>query len=322
MRLGMLWGYFLVLEAVAPQFAKADQPKPPMRESESLDATLVRKGYERVPLRVVSEQDSSFLAVIACGKQQLKLVLDTGSTITLLDSTTAKRLGLKPRADLAVKALTPRGELKIEPAAISELEFGGLTLSEFGIHIADLSASRPAGEPESAKPDGILGQDFLAHLSAVIDYDRPAMYVIAPVDKEWPGLKGEWVCTAGTRDGKPLADTEHWRFHFGDKGKARITNAGDGADVPLAADILSFGKDRVLTLARPKADKPARLPFAQEAIWMQYSVKGDTLKVAFLLQPKDPAVLADRVPVAVESKAGSGVVVLEFTRPPKPPEKK
>lgn len=308
-----------MLVVAVTRFVTADQPKPSSGESDSLDVALTRKGYERIPLRVVSEQDSSFLVVLACGKQPLKLVLDTGSTITILDAATAKRLGLKPRADLAVKALTPRGELRIEPAPVSELKFGGLTLPEFGIHIADLSASRPAGELVSAKPDGILGQDFLTHLSAVIDFDQPALYVIAPRDKEWPGLKGEWVCTAGILNGKPLAPVDPWRFHFGDKGKARIANASDGADVALEADILSFGKDRVLTLTRPKVDKPARLPFAQDAIWMQYAVNGDTLKVAFLLQPKDTAVLADRVPLAVESKIGSGVVMLEFTR--KPPKK-
>ena len=134
-------------------------------------------------------------------------------------------------------------------------------------------------------------------------------------------MRGVWVCAVGIRNGKPMAAVDPWRFHFGDKGKARITNASDGADVALGADILSFGKDRVLTLTRPKADKATRLPFAQDAIWMQYSVKGEALKVAFLLQPKDTAVFTDRVPLVIESKAGSGVVVLEFTRQPKPEKK-
>ena len=104
----------------------------------------------------------------------------------------------------------------------------------------------------------------MAHLSAVIDYDRPALYVISPLDKEWPGLRGVWVCAVGIRNGKPMAAVDPWRFHFGDKGKARITNASDGADVALGADILSFGKDRVLSLTRPKADKVACQPMLPE----------------------------------------------------------
>jgi hypothetical protein len=289
----------------------------------SLADVLVGKGYQRLPLQVVSEQDSSFLVTLSCGKKPLKLVVDTGSTVTLLDTTTAKRLGVKPGPDPRGKALTLRGELTIELAVVSDLRFGELTLPAFGIYIADLSASRPPQEPDTEKPDGILGQDFLAHLSAVIDYDAPALYVISPLDKEWPKLRGDWVCVAGVRDGKPLEGADQWRFHFEETGKARITQAKRGTDTPLSVGVMAFGRtDRVMTVARSRTAKPAPLPFEQEAIWMQYAIRGDTLKVAFLLHPKDTPVLTDRLPATIASKAGSGVVVLEFIHKSKSPEKK
>ena len=83
------WACVVLLVVAVTRFVTADQPKPSSGESDSLDVALTRKGYERIPLRVVSEQDSSFLVVLACGKQPLKLVLDTGSTITILDAATA-----------------------------------------------------------------------------------------------------------------------------------------------------------------------------------------------------------------------------------------
>lgn len=274
------------------------------------------QGYQRLSLRKASELDNSFVVEIACGKRKLKSVLDSGSTANIIDAGTAKRLGLVTRPDLAIKALTARGELSMEPATIPEVQFGRLTVQDFNVHVADLSASRPVGEPASDKPDGILGHDFLTYTSAVIDYDQPALYLISPVDKEWPKLKGEWVGTTGTRDGKPLAGVDNWRFHFGDKGKGRIGHATEATDVALAADVHFFGAGRVLSLTRPKPDPSAKLPFEQSVIWMQYIIQGDRLKVAFLLKPKDTAVLADRVPLKCESQPGSGVVVLEFTRKP------
>ncbi len=287
--------------------------------AEPLSRWLTRAGYSEVPLSRIGEQDNRFKATLTCGKQPLRMLVDTGAR-TLLFPITVERLGLKPHADKRMDTFTKEDDPVYPLVTMPDLGFGTVRLPTAHAEVSKLAARIAVKSDESI--DGILGHDLLTHLSAVIDYEKPAIYVISPLDKEWPKLAGEWVCTSGTRDGKPLADTEHWRFHFGDKGKARITDASDGADVALGADILSFGKDRVLTLTRPRADKPARQPFEQDAIWMQYSVKGDTLKVAFLLQPKDTAVLADRVPLAVESKAGSGVVVLEFTRKPKPPEKK
>ena len=145
------------------------------------------------------------------------------------------------------------------------------------------------------------------------------MYVISPLDREWPKLAGEWLCAAGTRDGKPLADTDQWRFHFGEKGKARIAYAPEGTDAAVGVEFRHFGGHRLAILTRDPSAKDARLFFGRGPLWVRYAVEGDKLRIAYLTDPKVTDTLTDRVPVAIESKAGSGVVVLEFTR--KPPKK-
>lgn len=304
---------------VVTGFVSAEPPAKLARPADPVEAALVGVGYRRVPMKPVSPKDLSPCVEVLCGGHRLRLVVDSGSTLSIFNLATAKKLGLKPRADLAVTGLTGGGPLRLEPAAAPDLTFGDLTVGHFGIYVADLAAIRPAGEPADAKPDGVLGQHFLETSGAILDFAAQALYVIAPVDREWPKLKGAWACTGGTRDGKPLADADKWRWEFGGRGRVQITNAGQGTDAALTADVLPVDKEnRALVLTREKTAKSAKLPFEQELIWVRYSSAGDTMKVAFLLAPKDTDIMADRVPLTVESKPG--VVVLEFTR--QPPEKK
>lgn len=306
-----------LLLAVVVGVAPAEPPVKPPPPADPVEAALLGAGYRRVPMKPVSQKDISPCVEVMCGGHRLRLVVDSGSTLNIFNLATAKKLGLKPLAHLAVNALTGGGPLRLEPAAAPVLTFGDLTVGQFGVYVADLAATRPAGEAERERPDGVLGQQFLETSGALLDFAAPALYVIAPLDREWPKLKGAWTCTGGNRDGKPLGDADKWRCEFGERGHVRLMSTTDNTDAALTAEVLPLDKDnRALVLTRAKSAKAAKLPFTQDAIWFRYSLAADTLRVAFLLDPKDNDILTDRMPAVTVSKPGSGVVVLEFTRNP------
>lgn len=281
---------------------------------EPLFSSLACEGYSELRLARVSEHDNLFVTVLTVGNERLRMVVDTGSLSTVLDGKTAKRLGLPTRTDGRLTGQKPSPPL----ASLSGLQSGKVEFPPVNVHVCDLS--KVSAEKDADRIDGLLGHDLLAHLSAVIDYDKPALYVISPTVKEWPRLTGEWACTAGTRDGKPLADTEHWRFHFGDTGKARITYGPERTDAAVGIDLRHDAGQRLAVITRDPSAKDARLFFGRGPLWVRYTAEGNTLRLAYLDAPKMTGTFADQVPMAVESKAGSGVVVLEFTR--RPPEKK
>jgi predicted aspartyl protease len=101
-----------------------------------------------------------------------ELLLDTGSTSTILEPGLAAELGVEPTS--IANLVTPAGRRPVAVGAV-DLRLGGAALAGVEVVVAELPAIRH-DEPGIR---GILGQSALARLEYTIDYPRRRLVVHA-----------------------------------------------------------------------------------------------------------------------------------------------
>jgi predicted aspartyl protease len=99
-----------------------------------------------------------------------EMLLDTGTTSTILEPRLAEEIGLRPTS--AAHLLTPAGRRPVAIGSV-ELTLGGATLEGVEVVVAELPAIR-SDEP---RVRGILGQSALARLEYTIDHARRRLVV-------------------------------------------------------------------------------------------------------------------------------------------------
>jgi clan AA aspartic protease (TIGR02281 family) len=94
------------------------------------------------------------------------LLLDTGASQTVIDTSSAAALGLEPSGDCDT-ALGAGGAVAASLATVNTVDVGGATIENIGVAVLDIAAlSDQIGGPI----DGILGFNFLRHFKIQIDY--------------------------------------------------------------------------------------------------------------------------------------------------------
>jgi predicted aspartyl protease len=121
-------------------------------------------GDETVPFREAWGW-AVVVPVAAGGSEVHEMLLDTGTTSTILEPSLAAELGVTPTA--RARLLTPAGARMVEVASV-ELALGGTRLGGVEVVIAEMPAVR-SDEPGIR---GILGQSALAALEYTIDHAR------------------------------------------------------------------------------------------------------------------------------------------------------
>jgi hypothetical protein len=121
-----------------------------------------------IPATIRHGADNATLVIINLtikGKGSYPFALDTGASITLIESSLAQSLGLPVTG--AQEVITGvGGEQHITPVSVSNWSLGAASLPARTIASADMSAIH-----RSAGVDGLLGSDVLSSFSAVtIDY--------------------------------------------------------------------------------------------------------------------------------------------------------
>ncbi|MGE0039714.1 MAG: retropepsin-like aspartic protease, partial [Vicinamibacterales bacterium] len=101
----------------------------------------------------------------------LHLLLDTGSTRTMVTPAAAARLGLAVTA--GARVVTPAGTREAGESLIGRLRFGPVTVTGLPVVVAPLDAIDAGGLPL----DGVLGADVLRRASLLID--ASALRVVA-----------------------------------------------------------------------------------------------------------------------------------------------
>lgn len=161
-------------------------------EAGTVDHALCLLGFTAIPLRTV--RTGHHLVEARINKVVGQFVLDTGANVTVVDLAHVERLGIDPADDgrfgLGPRVQGPAGT-QAGLARIDSFEIGPLAIRQKRVVTADIARLLgPLGTAAGAQVAGIIGQDVLTEHRAIIDVERPMLYLMnedraaAPVPAE------------------------------------------------------------------------------------------------------------------------------------------
>ena len=133
---------------------------------EEIKKNLNLSNYSEVPLRKVGLQ--FLVTVIVNNQHELKLVLDTGASITTIKTATLKQIGLASTSKRIVTLNTAGGQIQSSLIALDSFEVSGQKVQ--GLDIASI-------ELKDGRIDGLLGMNFLDHFRFIIDQNQRKLYL-------------------------------------------------------------------------------------------------------------------------------------------------
>ncbi|MBU6453042.1 MAG: aspartyl protease family protein [Cyanobacteria bacterium REEB67] len=113
--------------------------------------------------------------------KELRFIVDTGATQSILDKTTARALGTLKASNLAMT--TGAGSIQTEAITIDKLSLGELALNNIPFATADLSTF---GGAQSTRPAGLLGANILKRFLITIDYENQKITFADPTRVQIP----------------------------------------------------------------------------------------------------------------------------------------
>lgn len=143
---------------------------------------LGRKGVARVPFRYGSQH--VWVRVSVDGSEPADFILDTGASLTAIDSDWAYENKLKREGESIVHGMAGTGDLSFAPVKSLRLLSGrgdGVQLSDFRAGLIDLGDLFEGSMWR--RPAGLLGSDFLSRFVVEIDYDSNLVILHDPA--EW-----------------------------------------------------------------------------------------------------------------------------------------
>ena len=221
------------------------------RRNSGVDGRLDKAGVEswatafrRIPQRqivfpekpvvlplILSASGTPMIPVVIEGKEHY-FWLDTGSSMSIVSSGVAAKLGLKPLLPDTLEVATTTGRVPAQPGAIARLELGGIKVTNtpalivaderMQVHIGD-----PAGLPAIAQIEGVIGYDIISRLDLRIDYVNYRVTMMRPEKNAKLPRTGKnlfWIGTPVVR----LVTSRGIPLHFNLDTGAQETYSTDG----------------------------------------------------------------------------------------------
>jgi clan AA aspartic protease (TIGR02281 family) len=155
-------------------------PKPKLEVSTETSAVAspgpaASPGNDSGPVPFQTVGSRILVSALLNHKEYVTLLLDTGSTHTLLTLATAKRVGLRPTADTPKRTLTVIGGRQVEAPLmqLAALTVGKATREHLPVGILE-------SFPEAPLVDGILGGNFLHPFTMTLDYATSRLQLRGP----------------------------------------------------------------------------------------------------------------------------------------------
>ncbi|MFQ5671294.1 MAG: retroviral-like aspartic protease family protein [Acidobacteriota bacterium] len=124
----------------------------------------------RLPLQTVDEHPTLTARV---GDQQVRFLLDTGASWSILLRSTWKRLGrIPPTTGALFKSFPLQGEFSARKAHLGALTLGSLRLADLNVMIPENDCA-----DEQISFDAVLGLEFLSHYITVIHGPEQVLYL-------------------------------------------------------------------------------------------------------------------------------------------------
>jgi predicted aspartyl protease len=119
-------------------------------------------------------QNRPFLNVKVNGKGPLRLVIDTGASLSVISERAAKQLGLRAvaRGGLA-RAVGGSGTFPIVYGVLDSIEIGGAKIETVPVYIRTVHAAPET--PEEERADGYIGLSVLSNYAITLDYQSRQM---------------------------------------------------------------------------------------------------------------------------------------------------
>lgn len=168
------------LAAEPPGIAEA-KPQAIISSSEALEQSLTRLGYTRIPLE--REKTRHLVANVQIEgkgrKHDLRLVIDNGSSVTLLTPEAATKLGLEVvKTNGSVGGVGGTG-IAVSTSKVKAFKIGPHEEKELSILIIDISHVNAMFAGSGQKPlDGVIGSDWMQDKKALIDMESARMFVL------------------------------------------------------------------------------------------------------------------------------------------------
>ena len=175
-------------EDLAPEGPVTSDYRP--EESGTVDHALCLLGFTAVPLARTAATGHHLVEATLNGRPGL-FVLDTGANVSVVEDDHVDLFGLGEGSLVRGPAIAHAGNVAARQVAIDGLALDGVEIRQHRIAIADLGQLMNAMTPlAGGTVHGLIGQDVLNEHRAVIDMDRPLLYLIeedrdpAPVPAE------------------------------------------------------------------------------------------------------------------------------------------
>jgi predicted aspartyl protease len=149
--------------------------------AKDMTAFLVKKGYDAIPIR----QSVSGLLLIKIKVNGIagSFILDTGASVSVVESKQAKRLKLTLQKDNTSSTGVGAGGkgLKVIPSTGNKIKIGKHVVPDLTLAVMSLGhvnqALKQAGAHEPFL--GVIGVDILKPGKAVIDYSTMTLYLLS-----------------------------------------------------------------------------------------------------------------------------------------------
>ncbi len=156
--LDFLYRNFCLLDCASERLYVRGE-KPSAAVSEALAETLSRSGFTNVTLR----GHFSLALDARVNGQNIEMALHTGSTLSLLDASEAKRLDLQTLKRQRTGSLIPTERM-------NSLEVAGVSWQTLYFGVMNLKDAQAEDNEKSHFPQGTLASDTLAPQDALIDF--------------------------------------------------------------------------------------------------------------------------------------------------------
>jgi aspartyl protease len=214
-----------------------------------------------------------FVNAIINGHGPFRMLVDTGTTTTLLAPEAAREAGLK--FDHRIVLASMGGEKPLPATSTGELQVGSARTAGVEIAVAAISHIRKIDRAA----DGVLGQSFLSKSAYLIDYSRKKLWLgqdailraeELPLVISVPQTGGRTIVPVNLQAGGP-----DWRLTLDSGASDLILKCGERC--PLITDPRSGGRILALAGERPVLSGTLRrLEIAGARMWSVPAVLVDT----------------------------------------------
>jgi clan AA aspartic protease (TIGR02281 family) len=144
--------------------------------SSAINSVLRDQGYVRIATRRL--RSGHYQAMAQVDGQRLSLIIDSGASTSILDNSTAARLGIPiGQSRTRVSGLGARAQ-RAWSARLDDVRLGALRLDSIPVVVLDLSHVNESLSDEGIEfADGVIGADLLAARRAVFDFTSGVLYL-------------------------------------------------------------------------------------------------------------------------------------------------